>query len=122
MVILSYGDKDPVTLSATLTTQYKRISSYIAGNKLVINDDKTHLIVMGTKATAARRYEVTLEAIGWSHVCEDLNWKEHLQDNEQSLVRQLTSRINGLSRSQAVLPSLPDLWLQMESFSKNFAT
>ena len=30
------------------------------------------------------------------HICEGLKWTEHLQDNEQTLVRQLTSRINGL--------------------------
>ena len=53
----SHGDKDPALLSATLSTQYKRISSYMTANKLVINDDKTHLVAMGTKATAARRDE-----------------------------------------------------------------
>ena len=104
----SHGDKDPAALSATLSIQYKRISSYMTANKLVINDDKTHLVVMGTKATAARRDEVTLQAGGHiirptrtekllgGNICENLKWKEHLQENDQSLVRQLTSRINGL--------------------------
>ena len=80
----------------------------MAANKLVINADKEHLVVMGTKATAARRAEVVLQAgehaisptstekLLGGNISEDLKWREHLLDNEQSLVRQLTSRINGL--------------------------
>ena len=58
----SYGDSDPERLYETLTAQYKTISDYMAANKLVINADKTHLIVMGTKATAKRSGEVILQA------------------------------------------------------------
>ena len=104
----SYGDSDPVSLSSTLTAQYKTISTYMAANKLVINAEKTHLIVMGTKATAKRREEVTLQAdqhvitptrtekLLGGHVSEDLKWREHILGNEQSLSNQLTSRVNGL--------------------------
>ena len=45
----SLARSDPATLSAELTEQYQVISGYMAANKLVINADKTHLIVMGTK-------------------------------------------------------------------------
>ena len=38
------------------------MAQYMAANKLVINAEKTHLIVMGTKATAVRRQEVILQA------------------------------------------------------------
>ena len=31
-----------------------------------------------------------------ANICEDLKWREHLLSNDQSAVRQLTSRINGL--------------------------
>ena len=104
----SHGDRDPATLSETLSDQYKRISNYMAANKLVINADKTHLVVMGTKSTSARRAEVLLQAgeqaisptrtekLLGGNISEDLKWRERLLDNEQSLVRQLTSRINGL--------------------------
>jgi hypothetical protein len=33
-----------------LSTTYKCIAEYMAANKLVINGDKTHLLVMGTQA------------------------------------------------------------------------
>ena len=97
-----------MTVPAKLTMQYNTISDYMAANNLVINAEKTHLLVMGTKKTAARRNEVSLQAgqhkilptrtekLLGANICEDLKWKEHLVNNEQSLVRQLTSRINGL--------------------------
>ena len=58
----SIGDKDPQRLSENLSHQYKVISDYMAANQLVINAEKTHLVVMGTKKTAARRHEVILQA------------------------------------------------------------
>ena len=80
----------------------------MAANKLVINAEKTHVIVMGTKANAVRRQEVTLQAgvhtitpsrtekLLGGYISENLKWKEHLVGSEQSLVRQLSSRLNGL--------------------------
>ena len=62
----------------------------MAANKLVINGDKTHLVVMGTKATAAKRDEVTLQAgqhtilpsssekLLGGQISQDLKWKQHL--------------------------------------------
>ena len=104
----SIGHTDPQMLSEKLSQQYKLISDYMAANQLVINADKTHLIVMGTKKTASRRNEVSLlagehtirhsrtEKLLGANICEDLKWREHLLGNEQSAVRQLTSRMNGL--------------------------
>ena len=104
----SHGEADPAALSLKLTEQYDRISDYMAANKLVINGDKTHLVVMGTKKTAARRQEVFVQADGHriqpsksekllgGIISEDMKWKEHLLNSDQSLVTQLTSRINGL--------------------------
>ena len=60
----SHGETDPTILSLKLTEQYDKISNYMAANKLVINGDKTHLVVMGTKKTAARRQEVSVQADG----------------------------------------------------------
>ena len=104
----SVASPDPAVLTTTLTMQYKRISTYMAANKLVINDDKTHLVVMGSKAVAARRKEVhvvagqhlikpsSTEKLLGCQISEDLKWKEHILLGEQSLVKQLTSRVNGL--------------------------
>ena len=104
----SVGHTDPAILSQKLSDQYEKISDYMAGNKLVINGDKTHLVVMGTKHTAAHRDEVKLEAgphtilpsttekLLGGRISQDLKWNQHILEGDQSLVKQITSRINGL--------------------------
>ena len=105
----SAAHSDPGVMSDTLTNQYKKIAEYMVSNRLVINDDKTHLVVLGTKRTAARRNEVTLQAGNHTilptksekllgcHINEDLKWKENILGSDQSIIKQVTSRINGLS-------------------------
>ena len=104
----SYGHSHPATLSEKLTAQYKIIAEYMAANKLVINSDKTHLVVMGTRATTKYRAEVTIQAgqhiikptrvekLLGGQVSENLKWRDHILGGDQSLVKQLTNRINGL--------------------------
>ena len=105
----SLAHTDPEVLSSSLTDQYQIISKYMAANKLVINDDKTHLLVMGTKSMAEKRNLVRIEAGNHTImpskqekllgciVSDNLKWRHHILDNEQSMVRQLTSRVNGLA-------------------------
>ena len=105
----SVGHTDPEVLSQKLSDQYKIIADYMAANRLVINGDKTHLVVMGTKQTAAHRNDVKLEAgphtilpsskekLLGAQISQDLKWKQHILGSDESLTRQLTSRINGLS-------------------------
>ena len=88
----------------------------MAANRLVINGDKTHLVVMGMRKTAARRQEVSISADGFNIkpsraekllggvVCEDMKWKQHLIASDQSLTRQLTSRLNGLQKISSSAP------------------
>ena len=68
----------------------------MAANKLVINADKTHLLVMGTPAMGPARQEVQLtagehvilptatEKLLGCNIHENMKWGEHLQLNEQS--------------------------------------
>jgi hypothetical protein len=58
----SFASKSPVVLSSTLSHKYKLISNYMECNKLVINADKTHLVVMGKKKQDNLRDEVSLVA------------------------------------------------------------
>ena len=104
----SFASKDPVILSSTLTTKYKTITNYMESNKLVINADKTHLVVMGKKKINNIRGQVQLlagqhtiapsqtEKLLGCNIHQSLKWREHLQTNESSLIRQLTSRLNAL--------------------------
>ena len=105
----SLADTDPEVLSSSLTNQYQIISKYMAANKLVINDDKTHLLVLGTKSMAEKRSMVRMQAGNHTImpskqekllgciVSDNMKWRQHILDHEQSMVRQLTSRVNGLA-------------------------
>ena len=58
----SLAQSDPQVLSREISEQYQVISNYMAANKLVVNDDKTHLLVQGTRNTAERRSLVVTQA------------------------------------------------------------
>ena len=105
----SFAHSDPEVLSSGLTCQYQVIAEYMAANKLVINDEKTHLLVLGTKSMNLKRKNVSLQAGNYtilpSHqekllgciVSDNLKWRHHILESEQAMVKQLTSRINALS-------------------------
>ena len=46
---LSVSNKDPVQLQEDINIRYKVISAYMAMNKLFLNSDKTHLLIMTSK-------------------------------------------------------------------------
>ena len=106
----SYSDASPATLSQVLTKKYAMLEQWMHANKLVINPDKTHLLVMGSKRHRNTRMEVTVNASGHiitptetekllgGQLHQSLSWNFHLRDYKGSLTSQLTSRINGLKR------------------------
>ena len=79
-------------------------------NKLVVNPDKTHLMVRGTKRISAGRRDVSMQAGDFTikptvtekllggHIPQSLEWNTHLSDHESSMIKQFTSRINGLKK------------------------
>jgi hypothetical protein len=58
----SFAHKDPEVLSQVLTRKYGMLEEWMNSNTLVVNPDKTHLMVMGTKRMAAGRRNVTMQA------------------------------------------------------------
>ena len=54
----SFTHKDPNLMSEVLTHKYKIIEEYMVSNKLVINADKTYLVMMGT-----RKMEVAISTV-----------------------------------------------------------
>ena len=109
----SYAHRDPAVLSQVLTRKYNLLEEWINGNKLVINPDKTHLMVMGSKKIMAKRQQVSIQAGGFTirptetekllggHLHQSLQWNHHLSDGKKSLSKQLTTRINGLKKIAA---------------------
>ena len=56
-----YSSKDPFSMSDKLTEQYKRLADYMGDNRLVINNEKTHLLVMGSAKFAEKRKLVNID-------------------------------------------------------------
>ena len=105
------ASKDPEEVSNKLSNHYRKIEAYMNSNKLVINSDKTHLLVMaGRGAISARRMEVQVTAgpdIIDQSVSEKLlggiihqsgKWNEMIKNNKSSIVKQLSGRLNGLKK------------------------
>ena len=106
----SFAHTDTAVLSRVLTEKYNLLEQWMNNNKLVVNPDKTHIMVMGSKKAAPLRKQVSMmagqfqikptetEKLLGGHVHQSLKWNQHLTDNKSSLVNQLTSRINGLKK------------------------
>ena len=106
----SCADTSPATLSQVLTRKFTLLEEWMHANKLVINPDKTHLLVMGSRKHKNKRLEVNVNASGHvitptetekllgGQIHQSLTWNFHLRDHKGSLTSQLTSRINGLKR------------------------
>ena len=103
-----YSSKDPAKLSEKLSAQYKKLAQYMGDNKLVINDDKTHLLVMGTRKHNVLRSEVSIntgtvmvkpvptEKLLGMNIHQSLKWKEHIISNDKSMLKMLRTRLNAL--------------------------
>jgi hypothetical protein len=114
----SKSSKDTVVLKQDMDRKYEVIASYMNMNKLVLNSDKTHLLIMCSKQKHRRHanFGITLntgteiiepietEKLLGGHISSDLEWTNHIKDNEKSLIRLLTSRVNGLMKMCHVSP------------------
>ena len=57
------ADKDPEVINRKLASHYSKFENYMNANKLVINSDKSHLLVLaGRGAMSARRMDIQLHA------------------------------------------------------------
>ena len=110
---LTCTDSRPAALSNKLTDQYKVIAEYMRNNKLKLNDDKTHLLVMDTgqsrdRVQAARLVEIrtptgtirpsSSEKLLGCWVDENLKWSEHIRDNKENLILALTTRLGAIKK------------------------
>ena len=105
-----YSSHDPELLSDKLIRQYKRLAEYMGDNKLVINNDKTHLLVMGSKKDEEARKMVYIdtgsviitpvetEKLLGIKIHQSLKWKEHVISNKKSMITMLNTRLSALKR------------------------
>ena len=105
-----FSSNDPARISNKLSAHYSAISEYMAANKFVINPDKTHLMVMAPRRLAVRRAEVEIVADNFIikpsesqkllgiTLHQSMTWNHQIRDGKESILRQLTSRVNGLRK------------------------
>ena len=58
----SYASPDPYVLSQVLTDKYNKLENWMNANKLFINPDKTHLMVMADEKKSVKRQHVAIKA------------------------------------------------------------
>ena len=103
------GD-NPEDLSLKLSHKYKVLADFLTANKLKVNDDKTHLLVMSTRQkrhfrdtsninidtpTATITPSVVERLLG-AQVHQDMRWREHIMDNKESLLSCLNKRVGAV--------------------------
>ena len=106
---------DIISLSDHLSSKYQVLPDFLVSNRLKLNDDKTHLMVMSTSQARATRKGTmkdsrlvvirtpteiiepseTEKLLGcWLH--QDMKFTEHLQKHKESLLSSLNKRIGAL--------------------------
>ena len=107
----SCSDSDPAVLSQKLSAKFTAISEFMLSNKLKLNDDKTHIMVMTTSQARKKKNPNDMVKLitptklivpsssekllgAWIH--QDMKWEEYVQDSDDSLIRSLSTRIGAL--------------------------
>ena len=105
----SVSSQDQDTLAQKLNDRYNVMADYMNNNRLKLNDDKTHLLIMTTsqKQRILNLYieintptedikPIKSEKLLGIFIQNNLKWTDYIQNNEKSLIKQLTSRLNAL--------------------------
>ena len=108
----TFSGKNLDEVKNKIQQKYENLSNYMAENKLVLNGDKTHILVMASSAKHRKHQNfgifldtgteviepVESEKLLGCHVTNDFRWNEHIRDSDKSMLRILTSKINALRK------------------------
>ena len=108
----SRSDKNVENIKEDINQKFQDITMYMAKNKLVLNSDKTHLLIM-TSDKMHKKHEnfgsvldtgqeviepVDNEKLLGAQVSNDFKFDNHIRENKTSMLNILTSRINALRK------------------------
>jgi hypothetical protein len=96
-------------LSQAISSQYTAVSKFLTSSILKVNDAKTHTMLLTTsRMRKSRNLSITVqigtdtqkttevERLLGLMLHQNLKFKEHIQDNEKSLLKSLNTRLNAL--------------------------
>ena len=105
----SVASRDQGVLEEKLNDRYAVLANFMGNNKLKLNDDKTHLLIMSTSRkqrlvninvkinTPTEEIKpIKSEKLLGIIIQNDLKWAEYILNNDKSLIKQLTSRLIAL--------------------------
>ena len=104
-------DSDADQLTEKLTEKYLAVSNYFTANKLKVNDDKTHLVVMASnKKREFMNIQVSIntpstvvqaskcERLLGVDINENMKWHDYVLYSKSSLLKSLHTRLNALKQ------------------------
>ena len=106
----SVASKNPSVLSHIFSDKYDKSADWMNSNRLVINPDKTYLMVMSKCKLLAQKSEISItagefetrpsesEKLLGGNLHHSLTWNYHIRDHDDSLINQLDMRLNGLRK------------------------
>ena len=109
----SYSSSNLDSLSSTLKEKYDKIADFMNSNKLKLNGEKTHLMLLSTdRGWRTRLTEDSLSLVTSEQeplvktmksekllgcvISQNLKWTEYILLDKSSLIKQLGKRINAL--------------------------
>ena len=105
------SDSDQDKLSEKLSEKFEIMADYLTANRLKVNSDKTHLMVMTTQqyrrlhpttvsiTTEAGVIEATqVERLLGAFIHQDMKWTEYIRNNDNSLLHCLNQRLGALKK------------------------
>ena len=108
----SCSSKDSGELSDKLSSRYRIVADFMLNNRLKLNDDKTHLMVMSTSQYRRKNPVIQVEIRTATEVItatesekllgalihQNLKWTDHILNGEDALVKGLTTRLGALKK------------------------
>ena len=108
----STSSKDPQQLTERLSSKYLVVAEFMLNNRLKLNDEKTHLMVMTTSQYRRKNSNLSVEIRTPTEVIlptktekllgalvnQDLKWAEHILLGEDALVKGLAKRLGDLKQ------------------------
>ena len=92
------------------------LADFLTANKLKVNDDKTHLLVMSTRQKRHHRdtsmvtintptatiTPSSVERLLGAYIHQNMQWREHILDNQDSLLKCLNKRVGAIRKISSV--------------------